>query len=768
MKQPTGVQLIRAITLLLLLLTLVIPLTQATQPIYPEIITVNINGGADYTTITEAIENAESLTLIQIMPGIYTENNLIIDKKITIQGQNPDTTIIDLQGQPGFTLQESHIELQNLNIINSGEQAIYIDWETKNCKIINCSITKVTAHGIIIHGSSSEITQCIIETDSSPGQGIKIREYNNKISDCTITGFDNGILILLNAYENTITNCNLIGNYEGIDLRLQANQNIITNCNIFGGTYGIYIWQNSNNNQIYRNNFWKNNLNALDENNNTWDNGQIGNYWDDYNGQDTNNDGTGDTPYIISENNQDNHPQITMILPTTIQPPINIRHTSNPSNTTPTFTWGPALYIKNIQGYNVRIDNNPETFIGSTTTWTTPTNLADGIHTFYIQSEGEDNTQSTYASLSFTIDTTVIDTDSDGWTDDEEKTYGTNPTDPNNYPLDTDNDHIPDQVDTDDDNDGYTDSLEQSYNTNQKDPTIYPQDTDRDKTPDEDSPDGNYTGDLDDDNDGLIDLIEIQLGLNSKDQNDVRKTYILGKTYFIISSQNNNIYDLFYDLTTDTISSTKKQQNNYLLDIDNDGTWDYLYNPTTGSAAIYDDELSIITLLWIAIIITIITFILVIYYLRGQLTIRVQESYLRKYLKQLPKHPPKKAVVLDEKETIDMFTETRALLQNIQQGVSQYLEKLDQIENQLQQAKQQTQQPQPPAIQEEPKPTPQQLEPEEQPQTYEDIPQEIQPEITEETPTEIQPPIEPKDIHEIEEAVDRLLESIEKKTDKNQ
>ena len=768
MKQPTGVQLIRTITLLLILLSLTIPLTQATQPVYPETITVNINGGADYTTLSEAIENAEPLTLIQIMPGIYKENNLIIDKKLTIQGQNPDTTIIDLQGQPGFTLQESHIELQNLYMTNAGEQAIYIDWETKNCKIINCTITKATAHGIIVYGSSSEITQCNIDTDTSPGQGIKIREYNNKISDCTITGFDNGILILLNAYENTITNCNLIGNYEGIDLRLQANRNIITNCNIFGGTYGIYIWQNSNNNQIYRNNFWKNNLNAFNENNNTWDNGQIGNYWDDYNGPDINNDGTGDTPYIISENNQDNHPQITMILPTIIQPPINIRHTSNPSNTTPTFTWDPALYIKNIKGYNVRIDNKPETFIGSTTTWTTPTKLTDGVHTFYIQSEGEDNTQSTYTSLSFTIDTTVIDTDSDGWTDDEEKTYGTNPTDPNNYPLDTDNDHIPDTVDTDDDNDGYTDSMEQSYNTNQKDPTIYPQDTDRDKTPDEDSPDGNYTGDLDDDNDGLIDLIEIQLGLNTKDQNDVIKTYILGKTYFLLSSQNNNIYDLFYDLATDTISSTQKQQNNYLLDINNDGTWDYLYNPTTNSVTISDNEISIVTLIWIIIIITIIAFALVIYYLKGELNIRERETILKKYLRQLPKHPPKKAIILNEKETLDMFTETRVLLQNIQLGVSQYLEKLDQIENQLKQAKQKTEQPQPQPIQEKPEPLAelQQKEPPVPP--YEDTPQEIQSEIAEKPPSDIQTTVEPKDIHQIEQAVDKLLGSIEKKTDKKQ
>lgn len=40
----------------------------------------------------------------------------------------------------------------------------------------------------------------------------------------------------------------------------------------------------------------------------TWDNGKQGNYWSDYNGKDENNDGIGDTPYIIDSLNQDRYP----------------------------------------------------------------------------------------------------------------------------------------------------------------------------------------------------------------------------------------------------------------------------------------------------------------------------------------------------------------------------------------------------------------------------------------------------------------------------
>jgi len=39
-----------------------------------------------------------------------------------------------------------------------------------------------------------------------------------------------------------------------------------------------------------------------------WDNGFEGNYWSDYNGTDSNQDGIGDTPYVIDASNIDHYP----------------------------------------------------------------------------------------------------------------------------------------------------------------------------------------------------------------------------------------------------------------------------------------------------------------------------------------------------------------------------------------------------------------------------------------------------------------------------
>jgi len=62
-------------------------------------------------------------------------------------------------------------------------------------------------------------------------------------------------------------------------------------------------------NLIYLNNF-QNQHNVIDDGINQWDNGTIGNYWDDYEGVDANDDGIGDTPYNLNGTggNQDNFP----------------------------------------------------------------------------------------------------------------------------------------------------------------------------------------------------------------------------------------------------------------------------------------------------------------------------------------------------------------------------------------------------------------------------------------------------------------------------
>ncbi|MBA7513419.1 hypothetical protein ES705_05435 [subsurface metagenome] len=73
--------------------------------------------------------------------------------------------------------------------------------------------------------------------------------------------------------------------------------------------YGIRIYSGSNNNSMYLNSFIDNTINAYNSGlDNKWDNGSIGNFWDDYQGSDINDDGIGDSPYYFSSNSRDNYP----------------------------------------------------------------------------------------------------------------------------------------------------------------------------------------------------------------------------------------------------------------------------------------------------------------------------------------------------------------------------------------------------------------------------------------------------------------------------
>ena len=87
---------------------------------------------------------------------------------------------------------------------------------------------------------------------------------------------------------------------------------------------------------------------------------------------------------------------------------------------------------------------------------------------------------------------------------------------------------------------------------------------------------------LDADLDGLSDNLEIQLGSNINNPEDVTIITINEVDHFIVSPSDETI--LYYNPTIDIASFMKSNDDGtYLLDENNDGTWNYIYNPTDGS-----------------------------------------------------------------------------------------------------------------------------------------------------------------------------------------
>jgi parallel beta-helix repeat protein len=206
------------------------------------------------------------------------------------------------------------------------------------------------------------------------GQGILL--FSTKDSTITrnmVTDNDAGIF-LKDSLKNTISENVIVNNSVGIRIYgmfpVYSQNNMICGNNITNNDVGIYIWDSSNNtlcrnniadngcgihiiglggeaadNLIHQNNFINNTADVpgywhtivfkdvwVPPQSNVWDESKEGNYWSDYkircpNATEKESFGIWDTPYVISENNQDNYPLIEPV----IIPSIVI----NSSDTTP-------------------------------------------------------------------------------------------------------------------------------------------------------------------------------------------------------------------------------------------------------------------------------------------------------------------------------------------------------------------------------------------------------------------------------------------------
>ncbi|KYK20973.1 hypothetical protein AYK21_01095 [Thermoplasmatales archaeon SG8-52-2] len=202
------------------------------------------SGFGNYSKIQYAIDISSVGDIVYIHDGIYSEN-IVINKSISITGENIDSTIINGNGSENVIL----IRAKSVNItgfkIHYGQNSGILIENSKNCRIFRNIITN-NNFGIKIISSNN----CIIS--------------NNTISNNSAYGFyiSNTQIPLNVSKYNTIFHNNLIGNKN----------------NVFDGG----------------------------EKNN-WSYEKQGNFYDDYNGIDRNKDGIGDNSYEISggESNDD-------------------------------------------------------------------------------------------------------------------------------------------------------------------------------------------------------------------------------------------------------------------------------------------------------------------------------------------------------------------------------------------------------------------------------------------------------------------------------
>jgi len=280
------------------------------------------SGQGNYTKIQDAIYNASSGDTI----FVYDDNspyveNVRIFKSINLIGENKNTTIIDGGGWGNvFHVISDGVNIKGFTITN-GRYGLIISSIYNS--ITNNIITN-NLEGISLSKSKNHIGENYIQNNV---YAINLEDSENNtiieniivdnvgglfIIDCKLNIINNnrihrnkGGIIQLGSDNITIINNKIYSNNYGIYFKKSRDNEIIGNNITSNNQYGIFLYNSSFNkiilnnnisynirgirlrnncshNIIYQNNFLNNTHNAIDECNNTWDNGKYGNYWSDY------------------------------------------------------------------------------------------------------------------------------------------------------------------------------------------------------------------------------------------------------------------------------------------------------------------------------------------------------------------------------------------------------------------------------------------------------------------------------------------------------
>lgn len=255
------------------------------------------NGTGNYSSIQDAIDNATYEDIIYVYRGTYQEN-LFVNKKISLVGEDRNSTIID-GGGTGIVINitANCVHISHLTIQNSGrgiDAGIKIE-ESAGINISYCTFLN-NYYGIWVYQShSNTLYKCYIHHNYY-GVMLHLVSHDNQVIFCTVKDNENtGIYLCCSSIRNNIIGCDIISNWNyGID---------------------IHVWDT----RVYLNNFLSNGVNARSSYSNVWNTRYPdgGNYWLDYGGNDSYQghnqdcsgaDGIGDTSYSISDKNFDRYP----------------------------------------------------------------------------------------------------------------------------------------------------------------------------------------------------------------------------------------------------------------------------------------------------------------------------------------------------------------------------------------------------------------------------------------------------------------------------
>ncbi|MGD6810926.1 MAG: right-handed parallel beta-helix repeat-containing protein [Candidatus Bathyarchaeia archaeon] len=328
----------------------------------------------DYPTIAEAVDNAADGDLVFVKSGVYHESMLVVNKSISLIGEEANNTIVYFNPpvlnvtvfSVPFQMTDNSIKVNadNVTLTNftfycpdaissiAGLGGI-ASFTGNKIELVNNSFStglnlavscSTIADNIIqggkftLIGSNNTLRENTIIASQSPS--VSVEGSYNIIVGNNATGSTS---FYVEGYSNIVFK-NTLNFVDGLDLDgtecIIAKNNLTSlivlgsNNTVYGNkvTQGLTIW--CSNSVFYANNFslvypivWRNSVNNQFYHNNFdcditfredqdlvsyyWDNGKEGNYWQSYIGPDYNGDGIGDVPFHVNNNITDRYPLMT-------------------------------------------------------------------------------------------------------------------------------------------------------------------------------------------------------------------------------------------------------------------------------------------------------------------------------------------------------------------------------------------------------------------------------------------------------------------------
>lgn len=110
---------------------------------------------------------------------------------------------------------------------------------------------------------------------------------------------------------------------------------------------------------------------------------------------------------------------------------------------------------------------------------------------------------------------------------------------------------------------------------------------------------------LDANRNNISDVMDQTIGVDIT-QSDIIPLTMNGALYYLVDTNHDGVYDVFYNPTTNTKNTLGQQDGSHLIDINDDGLWDFIYDPVLGSTSLYKKESAPVNL---TVIIAIILFV---------------------------------------------------------------------------------------------------------------------------------------------------------------